>query len=361
MSEPRRLVETLTLPYKTAQTIYEGSSEVRHYVNDVTGVDEIGKRVSKIGLEDALGFKEAALLQNIKHEHLVPVYTVASVSIPGIDPLFSVIEMIMPFYPRGSVFDVLVTKKETFTTGEAVRLTRHFLAGLDFLHEKHRLIHRDMKSPNVFIDLAGAGRLGDLGVAVPMDPDGTAEAFQAGVQMYTAPEAFPTKRSDRRTDIYGVGLILHEMLNGPFPYEAYERVDIERRLEKGQRAMKDDVLAFKPHVSAHLRTVIRKAIARNPQERYGSAREMMAALAKAAFIDWRRVDDFTWEGALPSTRSISYQVTAARLKRRNGWRLSGKKRLTGWRRCVPDQDVADLSDNSTRDFFDQMVTEATNL
>lgn len=54
MGEPRRLVETLTLPFKSAQTIYEGSSEVRLYVNDVTGVYEIGKRIHKLGLEDAL-------------------------------------------------------------------------------------------------------------------------------------------------------------------------------------------------------------------------------------------------------------------------------------------------------------------
>ena len=117
MSEPRRLVETLTLPYKTARTLYEGSSEVRHDVNDVTGVEEIGKRVSKIGLEEALGFREAALLQSIRHDHLVPVYTVASVSIPDLDPLFTVVEMIMPYYPRGSVFDAL-ERGETFTIGE---------------------------------------------------------------------------------------------------------------------------------------------------------------------------------------------------------------------------------------------------
>jgi serine/threonine protein kinase len=360
MSEPRRLVETLTLPYKTARTIYEGSSEVRHYVNDVTGVDEIGKRVSKIGLEDALGFKEAALLQSIRHDHLVPVYTVASVSIPNLDSLFTVVEMIMPYYPRGSVFDAL-ERGETFTIGEAVRLARHFLVGLDFLHEKHHLIHRDMKSANVFIDPEGRGRVGDLGVAVSMDADGTAEAFQAGVQMYTAPEAFPTKRASRGTDIYGVGLILHEMLNAQFPYATYEQVDIASRLAKGQRAMKDDVLAFKAHVPRHLRGVVRKAIARNPDERYESAREMMAALAKAQFVDWRRVGELTWEGAVPSRPDVSYQVTATRLKRGDRWRLSGKRRITDWRRCVDDQDVTELSGKPATEFFDQMVTEAINF
>jgi serine/threonine protein kinase len=360
MAEPRRLVETLTLPYKTARTIYEGSSEVRHYVNDVTGVDEIGKRVSKLGLEDSLGFKEAALLQSIRHENLVPVYTVASVSIPKTDKLFTVIEMIMPFYPRGSVFDAL-ERKETFSTAEAVRLGRHFLVGLDFLHEKHRLIHRDMKSANVFIDEAGVGRIGDLGVAVPMEADGTAEAFQAGVQMYTAPEAFPTKRADRRTDIYGAGLILHEMLNGQFPYAAYEHIDLAARLAKGKRSMKDDVLDFKPYVSRHLRSVVRKAIARDPEDRYGTAPEMMAALAKAQFIDWRLAGELTWEGSVPSRPDVSYQVTATKMKRGERWKLCGRRRITDWRRCMADQEVTDLSGTQVTEFFDQMVNEAISF
>lgn len=363
MGEPRRLVEILTLPYKTAQTIYEGSSEVRRYVNSVTGVEEIGKRVHKLGLEDCLGFKEATLLQTLRHDHLVPVYTVVSVFEPNSDPLFTTIEMIMPYYPRGSVFDVLIKQKQRFGMSEAVRLARDFLLGLDYLHEQHRLLHRDMKSANVFVDLSGRGRIGDLGVSVPMGPDGAAEAFQMGLQMYTAPEAFPTKRADRQTDIYGVGLILYEMLNGPFPYDDYENEPLERRLDKGKRAMRDEHLAFKPHVPRRLRAIVTKAISRKPTDRFATAREMMDAIGKARFIDWEQVagEEFTWEGIVPGVPEIGYQVSATRMKRPECWRLSGKKRTTEWRRCVQDQDVTDLSDKSARDFFDQMVSEATSL
>jgi eukaryotic-like serine/threonine-protein kinase len=364
MGEPRRLIEILTLPFKSAQTIYEGSSEVRLYVNEITKVKQIGKRVHDVAFQEALGVKEATLLQSIQHDHLVPVHDVVDVSgEPDADPIFKPIEMIMPYYERGSVFDILVKKKERFKIGDAIRLTRHFLLGLDFLQEEKRLIHRDMKSGNVFIDDQGRGRVGDLGVAVPMEADGTAEAFHGGLQLYTAPETFPTKRSDRRTDIYGVGLILHEMLNGPFPYEIYDQIAIAPRLDKGRRAIRDRDLAFKPYVPRRLRTIVNKAISLDPADRYGSVREMLAELGKARFIDWQPVGESTWEGSVPGVPEVSYQVSANWTKTRKNprgfWRLSGKRKLTDWRKFIDDQDVVgDMSDRPVHEFFDQMVAKA---
>jgi serine/threonine protein kinase len=275
-----------------------------------------------------------------------------------------VIEMIMPFYERGSVFDAMVKRNERFRISEGVRLTRDFLLGLEFLHEKHRVIHRDMKSGNVFIDPTGCGRVGDLGIAVPMEANGTAEAFPA-TQLYTAPETFPTKRADRRTDIYGVGLIMHELLNGPFPWGFYDSEPgdaVPGRLDKGRRAIKDEHLVFKPHVPPRLRSIITKAIARKPEDRYPTAREMMEAIGKAAFIDWYQVGEpFIWEGSVPGAPEVSYQVAAEQKKRSGRWRLSGKKKLQEWRRLLDDQDVDDLSGKAVRDFFDQMVTAATSF
>jgi serine/threonine protein kinase len=360
MTSGRNLVEILTLPFKSAQTLYEGSSEVRRYVNEITGVQQIGKRVSKIGLEDALGFKEAQLLQSIRHDHIVPVYDVAVVSEPKQDPLMTIIEMIMPFYERGSVFDALVKNGETFTIGQAVGLTRDFLLGLDELHEKYRLLHRDIKSANVFIDEKGRGRIGDLGVAMPMEADGSADGFQ-GMQLFTPPETLCKQRADRYTDIYGIGLVLHELLSGPLPYQEYDYSLLQRRLEKGQRPVKDEHLVPQAHVPPRLRTVITKALARNPSDRYATARAMIDALGKARFIDWRRLDNGTWEGAVPDSPEVRYQVSATKMRRPEKWRLTGKKYVHDWRRCVEDHDVTDLADKSVRDFFDQLVTHATSL
>jgi eukaryotic-like serine/threonine-protein kinase len=308
----RTLLKNLWLPFESVKTLYENSSEVRLYRNDITGVKQIGKRVSALGIEQATVFREATLLQSIRHDNIVPVYDVAVVDEEDCDPLLKVIEMVLPYYERGSVYDAL-QRGERFSIAEAVHHTREALSGLDELHERYRLLHRDIKSANVFLDEHGRLRVGDLGVAVPMEEDGTAEAFQAS-QMYTPPETMIIQRYDRRADLYGIGLILFELLNGPFPYSEYTRSQIVKRLEKGRRPILDEHLVFKPQVPPRLRQIVTKAISRNPGDRYANAREMMDAIDKAPLIDWRLAEEapghYVWEGALGRVGGRMYRVAA---------------------------------------------------
>ncbi len=292
----RTLIRCLWLPYESVRTVYAGTSEVRLYKNEITDVLQIGKRVSGIGAECAIVFREAKLLMSIRHDHIMPVYDVAMVD-GAHDKLLTVIEMIMPFYANGSIFDAL-ERGHRFTVGEAIRITRQALLGLSELHEGHRILHRDIKSANVFIDDTNRARIGDLGLAVAMDPDGTAEAFPAS-QMYTPPEAHTGRRATRESDIYGMGLILHELLNGPFPYADYTCAMLAERLEKGQSPILPRHLRQGPHVPRRIRSVVSKAAGKDPNDRFASAREMIDALDAAPFVDWRfRVDGEVqcWEG-----------------------------------------------------------------
>jgi serine/threonine protein kinase len=357
----RTLVEKLWLPFDSVKTLYEGSSEVRLYRNDITGVKQIGKRVSAVGIEQAVVFREATLLQSIRHDHIVPVYDVAVVDDPAVDKQLKVIEMILPYYERGSAWDA-VQRGDQFSVGEAVRLTREALTGLNELHERYRLLHRDIKSGNVFLDDSGRMRVGDLGVAVPMDDDGTAEMFEAA-QIYSPPESLTAQRCDRRTDIYGIGLLLFELLNGSLPYAQYDRSSIVRRLEKARRPVLDEHLHCKPHVPPRLRQIVKKAISRKPRDRYANGREMMDALDKAPFIDWKLVeakpDRIVWEGALGGGER-SYRVTADKYQRRDDWNLAGLQRVTRWQRFVDDQVVKDPTDDEARDFFDNVLKQAAS-
>jgi serine/threonine protein kinase len=61
-------------------------------------------------------------------------------------------------------------------------------------------------------------KLGDLGAAIPMDGDGTADVLDAP-QLWTAPETYTVGRIDQRADLYSMGIVLHEVLSGPLPYE----------------------------------------------------------------------------------------------------------------------------------------------
>lgn len=363
MTDGRTLIKTLWLPFESIKTLYEGTSEVRLYRNDITGVNQIGKRVSAIGdIDKATVFREPTLLQSISHDHIVPVHDVAIVGDASSDKLHTIIEMIIPFYEKGSVYDAL-ERGERFSVGEAVKLTREGLCGLSELHEGHHLLHRDIKSGNVFIDGQGRLRVGDLGLAVPMDEDGSAEAFQNASQMYTAPETLIAKRIDRRTDIYGFGLILFELLNGPLPYGIYTRDAIWERLKDGKRPIKDAHVKYGPHIPPRLRSVLNKSLARSPESRFPTARNMMDALDRAPFVDWQWPQgdetEQVWEGPVAGNSSERYRAVATKYVRKNEWRIRAEKYRTRWQRCgIDDQTLPSLSGSEATAFFDQVVKHA---
>jgi eukaryotic-like serine/threonine-protein kinase len=361
--EARKLIEVLRLPFESMRTLSCSTGEVRKYRNELTGAIQVGKRVSWVGRDErAVVLREAELLQKIRHPNIVPVVDVAVVEgEPDGDPAVHVIEMIMPFYPKGSIYDSLVGGYR-HSVGEAVKLAREALSGLGELHEAHRLLHRDIKSTNVFIDNDDRALLGDFGQVVPMDDAGTAEHFR-GNQIYSPPEALLEGRCTRATDIYGVGLLLFELLTGPFPYDEYTPDQIFARLNKGKRPVRDADLVFKPFVPPRLRTIVTTAISRDGSRRYASAREMADALNAAPIIDWRATsgedDELVWEGTCAADRGAAYQVKATP-KKGGRWRFKGRRRLTQWRTIVEDQIVTDPTGIEARDFFDRVVRVATS-
>lgn len=361
MTADRILLQRLELPYVSMKTLYEGDCEVRLYRNSITGAEQVGKRLDILGLEQAVAVREAQLLQTIRHANIVQVFDVAEV--PEYPPPMRVIELIMPFFPRGSVCDAL-KKGARFSVLDACLHAQAALRGLGELHEQYRILHRDLKSPNVFLSEDGSLlKVGDLGVSVPMEADSTAEAYPSS-QLYSPPETFTTRRVDRRSDIYAMGLLLFELLNGPLPYDSYTREQLLARLQKGRPGPLDAHLVPAPQVPPRLRTIVRKAMARDPARRFGSAAEMAAALAATNLIDWsttlRTDDTIVWEGACSRTRDRAFQVEARKRRKDGAWVLSARQRVSRWQKFVPDQLVAEPQGPGATAFFDQVLKIATS-
>lgn len=351
----RSVERKLVLPYESVQTIYEGASEVHLCRNEITGVLQVVKSIDTLGLEEAVAVREATLLTSIDHPNILKVIDVAED--PSAAAPMHVIQMIMPYLPRGSVIDAF-EKGEQFSLREAVLNISAALRGLSELHERYHVLHRDMKSPNVFLASDGSlMKVGDLGIAAPMESDGTAEAYPTA-NMYTAPETYTTKRVSRSSDLYGLGLVLLEMANDrPFPYGKYRRVAIFDRLTQGRPGLESSDLAFTPHIPRRLRSVIRKATDRNPVQRYQTALEMANAIAAVPpFIDWHRTeaaDEITWEGSRVRQPGRRYRVTARR-KDGGAWILMGQQHVSSWRRCQEDQIVSTVGSSEAAAFFERM-------
>jgi len=361
MAETRQLIKTLTLPYDSVRTLYEGDCEVRLYRNEITGALQVGKRLSTLGLEQTVAVREATLLKLINHPHVCKVEDVARVS--GYDSSLDVIELIMPYYERGSLFDCF-ERGERFSVGEAVRLASEALLGVAELHEVRGIIHRDLKSPNILLSDDGHALVGDLGVALPVEEDGRVDALDSP-RLWAPPETYTVRRVSVHADLYQMGLVLHELTSGPLPYAATPKYLIDRiaeRLKAGHRGIVGADMEFAPSVPPGIRRVIRKATALRSSDRCVSAQAMNHQLRRAGYIDWTLTadeDDIKrWEG--PSARSARvYAVEAQRRRRDGGWKVSGLQRVNAWRRVSEPAICPDLSGSAIQRVFDELVRAAS--
>jgi hypothetical protein len=303
----------------------------------------IQKTVAIHGYEDALASDDPAFLTRLDHPRITPVYEAQFDSDED-----QAITVVMPLFIGGDVEHAL-RDDYRFSLAESVQIAIDVLDALAYLHRDHRAVHRDTKPGNVLLDASrGRGFLSDFGSAALIDEDGGASAV-LGTNVYQPPEARSTGRVGIDADLYGIGIVLWEMVNGRLPWEDLQLADVEARLQRGLRSVPDRMLEFEPHVPDRLRRVIRKAIQRNGTGRYGSAEEFIRALQRVVSIDWRHVDgrgvDGLWLGTWPPRRreeqATEYRVISRVLE---AGRDRGKVRLEAafhqpggaWRQATAD-------------------------
>ena len=164
--------------------------------------------------------------------------------------------------------------------GEAVRIASQILEGLAVLHQ-HAIVHRDVKPGNVFLTSEGDVKLGDFGLALPLTTDetrATRDDAVVGTLQYLSPEQVLGREVDARSDLYGLGVVLFEMLTGRPPYEG--RSALGAML--GHLRETPKVRAVRPEVPRWLGAVVQRLLARRPEDRYPSAEAARAALASKA-------------------------------------------------------------------------------
>jgi serine/threonine-protein kinase len=303
----------------------------------------VQKTVFMHGLEDALASNEPAFLNRLDHPRIVPVREAQW------DPRGErAITFVMPLFGGGSVHEALASGYR-FGLAQAMTIAIDALDALAYLHREWNALHRDTKPGNVVLDEDRRhGYLMDFGSAATMETDGRAAAV-LGTSIYRPPESRATGRVGVDADLYGIGLMLFEMLNGRIAWERLDLESVEHRLQRGLRAVADKDLEFAPHVPERLRRCVRKAIHRDPAKRFATAEEFIRALRKVTSIDWRHTtggrDDGTWLGTWPPRRRESqrtdYRLTTRLLesgKNRGKVLVESDFRRPGgaWRQAVAD-------------------------
>lgn len=156
----------------------------------------------------------------------------------------------------------------------AVRIATQVLDGLAHAHSKG-VIHRDIKPENIHILPTGLVKITDFGIArLKYEPNLTMDGQIFGTPSYMSPEQVQGGAIDERTDLFSVGVILFEMLAGFKPFQGDSVITITYNIVHTEPPSP-------PSVPAPLEWVIRRALRKNPAERFASAEEMKAALERA--------------------------------------------------------------------------------
>tara|TARA_R110001606_G_scaffold249840_4_gene397750 strand:+ start:2913 stop:3938 length:1026 start_codon:yes stop_codon:yes gene_type:complete len=186
----------------------------------------------------------------------------------------------MEYYPNGSVSDL--TGGAVVPLIDSIRYGADICRGLEYSHALG-YVHRDIKPANIIIDNQGHARLSDFGLAVKVAVDGTASPY--GYLGHLAPEVITNNVTDKRTDIYAVGVTLYRMVNG----DAYlpMTIDPDDLLEMIKEGTFPNRNQYRPFIPTGIRTVINTALNINPDNRYQNASELRHALERInVFGSW---------------------------------------------------------------------------
>lgn len=212
--------------------------------------------------------QEAKLLARLQHPHILPIHDFGEVD--GYSYL------VMPFIEGGTLVDLM--KGEPLPLSTMRRIITQVGDALDYAHASG-LIHRDVKPSNVLIDTRGNCLLTDFGIAKIIGNASLSTTNGAtGTPAYMAPEQGLGRKIDGRSDQYALGVILYELATGRLPYNAetpmavvikhiYDPLPLPRSLN--------------PALPPAVETIILKALAKDPEDRYDSVGDLVGALQAA--------------------------------------------------------------------------------
>ena len=220
--------------------------------------------------------REAHSAAGLNHPSIVAVYdTGEDVTHDGTPQPFIVME-----YVEGRTLRDIIKSEGRLPVRRAMEVVADVCAALDFSH-RNGIIHRDIKPANVMITPQGAVKVMDFGIARAV-ADNSATVTQTanviGTAQYLSPEQARGETVDARSDVYSTGCLLYELVTGVPPFQGDSPVAVAYQHVRENPVMPS---ARNPEVPRSLDSVVMKALAKNPLNRYQSAGDMRQDLERA--------------------------------------------------------------------------------
>lgn len=219
--------------------------------------------------------REAKVAAKLKHPHIVTIYDVFDRP----DMTFIIME-----YIEGRTLGHLLKEKRRLSVEETLRLLDQAASALDFAHAKS-IFHRDIKPANIMVEHAsGSVKVMDFGIA-KADSFGelTAAGSVLGTPNYMSPEqARGAATIDAKSDLFSLGCVLYECLVGQKAFVGKNvMVTLMSIMNDRPRAFDPESLGLHPEISE----LMKRALAKDPDSRFGTGRELIEALRALPQVD----------------------------------------------------------------------------
>lgn len=259
--------------------------------------------------------REAQAAASLSHPNVVNIYDVG---------MEDEIYYIVMEYINGKTLKEVIQERSPLSASEAVGIAKQICSALQHAHE-HQIVHRDIKPHNILIAKDGHVKVTDFGIARAITSNTiTHNGSVLGSVHYFSPEQARGGITDVKSDIYSLGVVLYEMVTGELPFSGESPISVALKHLQDYFV---EPRQMNPKLPQSVENVILKSLAKNPDARYQSAKEMYDDLDRA--LQNPNVEKFVPPVDMSHTQP-TLQIPAAALKDHPGSsKPGGNARVTG--------------------------------
>ena len=275
MNDSSALANALADRYVIERELGRGGMATVYLARDLKHERQVAIKVLRPELSAAIGperfLREIAITAQLDHPHILPLLDSGEA---GPEPF---LYYVMPLVEGESLRDRL-SRERQLPLGEAIQIAREVAGALSYAHSRG-VIHRDIKPENILL-ANGHARVADFGIARAVTAADSRRLTETGMAIgtpaYMSPEqATGGQHVDARSDIYALGCVLYEMIAGEPPFSGpTPQAILARALTESPRPLE----VIRPGLPRSLETIIHRATARVPADRFQSGSLLAAEL-----------------------------------------------------------------------------------
>lgn len=287
--------------YRIECELGRGAMSTVFLAQDLKHGRPVAVKVLQLDFVEALGkerfLREIEIVARLRHPHILPLHDSSASD--------GILYFVMPYLEEGSL-RARLDRGDPLPVQFALQLVREVADALDYAH-RHDVLHRDIKPENILLEDSHAV-VADFGIACAIGTSSgkksTQAGFVVGTPKYMSPEqACGDQDVDQRSDIYSLGCVLFELLTGEPPFKGSSARELLAQRLTHDAPMLSTTIAAVPN---GIEDAVRRALAREPGDRFPTAKEFAHALDEAAAGAARDMDAPTF--ALRSNRCTTLAV-----------------------------------------------------